>query len=369
MIPASTRLPEVPDLVANQKYFVVHAPRQTGKTTALRALAAELTTSGRYAALVLSMEAGQPWADDIGAATRAILSGARIAARANLPADLRPPAWPDSWPEGLLSEAFAKWAEACPRPLVLFLDEIDALTGHTMLSVLRQLRQNFAERPAGFPSAVALCGLRDVRDSLAPEIASQSRGSPEIASGGDPTTMTSPSPFNIAVTSLRLSDFTLDEVRELYGQHTAETGQRFAPTAVEYAYALTMGQPWLVNALAYEIVNRMKVPPTTAITTDHVDEAAERIIVARETHVDSLLDKLRDPRVRRVIEPILAGTQVRFDPFADDLAYTTDLGLVRRTASTVEIANPIKAGQRRVRVPRPVAYGVGRGAIDPPATL
>jgi hypothetical protein len=59
MIPASTRLPEVPDLVANQKYFVVHAPRQTGKTTALRALAAELTTSGRYAALVLSMEAGQ----------------------------------------------------------------------------------------------------------------------------------------------------------------------------------------------------------------------------------------------------------------------------------------------------------------------
>jgi len=350
MIPASTRLPEVPELVANQKYFVVHAPRQTGKTTALRALAAELTTSGRYAALVLSMEAGQPWADDIGAATRAILSGARIAARANLPADLRPPAWPDSWPEGLLSEAFAKWAEACPRPLVLFLDEIDALTGHTMLSVLRQLRQNFAERPAGFPSAVALCGLRDVRDY-------------KLASGGDPTTMTSPSPFNIAVTSLRLSDFTLDEVRELYWQHTAETGQRFAPTAVEYAYALTMGQPWLVNALAYEIVNRMKVPPTTTITTDHVDEAAERIIVARETHVDSLLDKLRDPRVRRVIEPILAGTQVRFDPFADDLAYTTDLGLVRRTASTVEIANPI---YRNV-ITRVLAGGLFDGVVGAPA--
>ncbi|SNQ46531.1 hypothetical protein FRACA_1430012 [Frankia canadensis] len=50
------------------------------------------------------------------------------------------------------------------------------------------------------------------------------------------------------------------------------------PQAVEYAYALTMGQPWLVNALAYEIVNRRKVPETTAITADHIDNAAERIV-------------------------------------------------------------------------------------------
>jgi hypothetical protein len=164
------------------------------------------------------------------------------------------------------------------------------------------------------------------------------------------------------VTSLRLSDFTLDEVRDLYGQHTAETGQRFNPQAVEYAYALTMGQPWLVNALAYEIVDRMKVPATMTITGGHVDEAAERITVARETHLDSLLDRLRDPRVRRIIEPILAGTQVRFDPFADDLAYTADLGLVRRTATTVEIANPIY----RNLITRVLAEGLFEGVLGAP---
>lgn len=325
MIPASARLPEVPELVENKKYFVLHAPRQTGKTTALQALAAELTATGQYAAVVLSMEAGRPWPDDVGAATRGILTRARRTARTNLPAQLRPPLWPDSWGEGLLSDAFAAWAEACPRPLVLFLDEIDALGGRTLLSVLGQLRDGYRDRPSGFPASVALCGLRDVRDCHSPEIASRSRGSPEIASGGDRTRLASPSPFNITVTSLRLSDFTLDEVRDLYGQHTADTGQEFTPKAVEYAYALTMGQPWLVNALAYEIVNRMKVPTTTMITVDHVDEAAERIIVARATHVDSLLDKLRDPRVRRIIEPILAGTQVRFAAFSDDVAYTIDL--------------------------------------------
>jgi ATPase family associated with various cellular activities (AAA) len=328
MIPASARLPDVAGLVRDRKYFVVHAPRQTGKTTALRALATELTRTGQFAAVVLSMEAGQPWPDDIGAATRAVLGRAARAARGNLPAELRPPPWPDSWDEALLSDAFAAWAEACPRPLVLFLDEIDALTGRSMLSVLRQLRDGFADRPTGFPSSIALCGLRDVRDY-------------KLASGGNPATLSSPSPFNISVASLRLDDFTLDEVRSLYGQHTTETGQVFTTEAVERAYALTMGQPWLVNALAYEIIGRMRISAPTPITGSHVDDAAERIIVARETHVDSLLDKLRDPRVRHIIEPILAGTEIRFDPFADDLAYTVDLGLVRRTASTVEIANPI----------------------------
>ena len=39
MIPAERRLPEAPSLVEQLGYFVVHAPRQTGKTTALRALA------------------------------------------------------------------------------------------------------------------------------------------------------------------------------------------------------------------------------------------------------------------------------------------------------------------------------------------
>ncbi|WP_239341072.1 AAA family ATPase [Frankia sp. CiP3] len=367
MIPAPARLPEVPDLVEDKKYFVIHAPRQSGKTTALRALAAELTTSGRHAAVVLSMEAGQPWPDDVGAATRAILGRARRAARTNLPAELRPPPWPDSWDEVLLSDAFATWAEACPRPLVLFLDEIDSLAGRTMLSVLRQLRDGFADRPTGFPASVALCGLRDIRDY-------------KIAAGGDPTRLTSPSPFNIAVTSLRLSDFTIDEVRTLYGQHTTDTGQRFTSQAVEYAYALTMGQPWLVNALAYEIVNRIKVPTTVTITGEHVDEAAERITIARETHLDSLLDKLRDPRVRRIIEPILAGTQVRFDPFADDLAYTTDLGLIRRTATTVEIANPIYRNvitrlladglfEGILGAPRPRSFILPDGRLDLPGLL
>jgi len=327
MILPSARLPEVPGLVARDRYFVVHAPRQSGKTTALQALAAELTASGRYAAVVLSMEAGRAWGDDLGAATRAILDNARSAARANLPAELHPPPWPEASDGAILGRAFGAWSWACPRPLVLFLDEIDALEGRTLISVLSQLRDGFRLRPADFPASVALCGLRDVRDYKA-------------ASGGDATRLRSGSPFNIKK-SLRLNDFTLDEVRELYGQHTTDTGQVFTPEAVAYAWELTRGQPWLVNAVAAEIVDTMGVPALTPVTAEHIDQAAERIIVARETHIDSLVDKLREPAVRRVIEPLLAGKTVNFAPFSDDLLYTIDLGLIRQTGAEVEVANPI----------------------------
>jgi hypothetical protein len=82
----------------------------------------------------------------------------------------RPPEAPE---ENLLYAALEAWAQACPRPLVPFFDEIDALRGQSLISVLRQLRAGFSERPVAFPASVALCGLRDVRNYRA-------------ASGGDP---------------------------------------------------------------------------------------------------------------------------------------------------------------------------------------
>ncbi|WP_322761457.1 AAA family ATPase [Frankia sp. Cr2] len=327
MIPASRRLPEAPGLVEQLGYFVVHAPRQTGKTTALRALADELTATGDYAALHFSCELGEAAGDDYGAAQHGILQEIRSRAETALPPDLGPPPWPDVPDANLLKEALKAWARTCPRPLVLFFDEIDALRGQSLISVLRQLRAGYNERPDGFPASVALCGLRDVRDY-------------KIASGGDPNRLGTASPFNIKLESLRLGDFTPDEVRELYTQHTTETGQPFTAEAVDRAIELTAGQPWLVNALAREIVEKLAVPAPEWITLDHVETAKERLILARATHLDSLAARLAEPRVRRVVEPVLAGTLAQLDPYDDDLQYVRDLGLVATTAP-IRIANPI----------------------------
>jgi hypothetical protein len=326
MLPPLRRLPEAPGLVDQLGYFVVHAPRQTGKTTAIRALATELTAGGRYAAVAFSCEAGRAVGDDYAAAQLGILDTIRARAESSLPAELWPPPWPEAAEAGLLRAGLAAWARACPRPVVLFFDEIDALQGQSLLSVLSQLREGFNERPAGFPASVILCGLRDVRDYKA-------------ASGGDPSRLGTSSPFNIKVASLRLGDFTPAEVAELYGQHTAETGQEFTEPALARAVELTAGQPWLVNALAAEAVYELGVPAGQPITVDHVEQAKERLILARATHLDSLAAKLNETRVRRVVEPVLAGATVRLDPYDDDLRYATDLGLV--AMRPLRIANPI----------------------------
>jgi len=129
-------------------------------------------------------------------------------------------------------------------------------------------------------------------------------------------------------------------VAELYGQHTADTGQRFAPGAVEYAYELAGGQPWLVNALAREVVEKIRVPAAEPITTAHLDTARDRLILARATHLDSLAAKLGEPRVRRIIGPLIAGEPLVLDPYDDDTAYVRDLGLIAPDAP-VRPANPI----------------------------
>jgi hypothetical protein len=327
MIPAERRLPGVEVLIAKQAYFVVHAPRQTGKTTAMKALAWRLTAEGRYAALRFSCQNASVFPDDVSAAEKVVWSEVEASARASLPEVLRPPARLDADTGAFIKTQLIRWAEVCPRPLVLIFDEIDAIGGESVKAILSQLRTGFDSRPAAFPWSVILCGMRDVRDYKA-------------ASGGDPARLGTSSPFNIKEKSLRIANFTEAEMRELYGQHTAETGQVFTESALLRAWELTQGQPWLCNALAREVVEELKVPPAEAITADQFEEAKERLIVARATHLDSLLARLREKPVRRILGPVLAGTITKNPTFDADFDYVTDLGLVA-PSRPVRIANPI----------------------------
>ncbi|MCS6969419.1 MAG: hypothetical protein NZ552_00165, partial [Planctomycetes bacterium] len=59
MLPARERIADLAPLIAARQYFVIHAARQTGKTTLLLELAAELEAGGRYRALYCSVETAQ----------------------------------------------------------------------------------------------------------------------------------------------------------------------------------------------------------------------------------------------------------------------------------------------------------------------
>jgi hypothetical protein len=65
-------LDEVLLLIQQAKYFILHAPRQTGKTSALLALMEYLNTHGTYRCVYCNVEAGQAAREDVGAAMQAI---------------------------------------------------------------------------------------------------------------------------------------------------------------------------------------------------------------------------------------------------------------------------------------------------------
>lgn len=326
-LPAAVRLPEAARIIAQQGYFVMHAPRQTGKTTTMLALAKELTASGKFIAVMLSMQVGAVFRHEPGKAEDAILNAWQDSIRYDLPEEFWPPPWPEASEGRRIGAALSAWTQAVPRPLVVFIDEIDALQDDTLISVLHQLRDGYRNRPGSFPWSLALIGLRDVRDY-------------KVASGGS-TRLNTSSPFNIKVASLTLDNFTAEEVSTLYQQHTTETGQAFTPEALQRTFHLTQGQPWLVNALGKLCVEDLVPDPTQPVTADHIDEAKEILILRRDTHLDSLAERLREPRVRHIIEPILAGRLLEDVP-PDDIDFVLDLGLVRRgQGGGLVIANPI----------------------------
>jgi len=326
MVPPLPRLPEARTLVDNGDYFVLHAPRQSGKTTFLRHFAQALTKEGTYAAVYLSCEAAEAKGDDDMAAQEVIVRQLLSEAQAQLEDSLRPPMFDaGSKSERLLTDLISAWCRSCPRKVVLLFDEIDAVRGQSLISVLRQLRAMFPDRPEGAPWSVMLCGLRDVREY-------------KTASGGDSKRLGTASPFNVKVKSLTFATFTDDEVRGLLLQHTAETGQPFEEAAIQRLTEYAGGQPWLVNALARELVEEMHVEGP--ITEEQVATAKERLVLARATHLDSLVSKLSEERVRRVLQPLLSGEMGPVDEvFNDDVSYVVDLGLVK--GRPLRMANPI----------------------------
>lgn len=324
---------EIMSLIRQQKYFVLHAPRQTGKTSCLFALRDYINRGTEYCAVYANVEAAQALRGNVFEANCSVVDviaeEAALIFEDDFPISILRQLNAEEKAANLLATYLRRLTAALDRPLVLMLDEIDALVGDSLVSILRQIRSGYGNRPANFPISIILCGVRDVRDYRI-HTASQ-----EIVTGG--------SAFNIKAESLRLGNFSPEEIHELYLQHTAATGQEFDPSCFPLIWSATEGQPWLTNALGYEVTMKMREnrDRSIRIIPEMIYRAQEQIIYRRETHIDILIDKLREPRVRRVIAPILAGEIEDGDTILDDdIQYVVDMGLVVRD-KPLRVANAI----------------------------
>jgi hypothetical protein len=239
---------------------------------------------------------------------------------------------PDAPTGSMLGTILTGWAElVAPKPLVVLFDEVDTLTGECMLSFLGQLRGGFADRGVGkFPVSIALVGMRDLRDYLI-----------KLKGGAEPNPG---SPFNIKKDSAVIGNFSKEDIKALFAQRTEETGQKITRQALDYVWEQSRGQPWIVNNLfmraTMEVLDRNDF---RTVGLKEIKEARKQMVDARETHLDSLEYRLRDPHVKRVIQAIITGeSEQPLSPDDHDVALTMDLGLIRYDPEQgFVISNPV----------------------------
>ncbi|MDR3204128.1 MAG: AAA-like domain-containing protein [Deltaproteobacteria bacterium] len=325
MLPVLPRLPEVDDMIESEFYFILHAPRQSGKTTFLNVLTNKINNSGKMYALNCSLAPLRSINDEYNAIMR-IVSQLNDAMESSNVEEINQRAYKYNTFNGMTSPNLMvkiMLKQLCldlDKDLVVFFDEADLLTGPALLTFLAQIRDgyNYRYQPGKnkFPRSLALVGMRDIRDYIASKHP-QSIGE-HLAS-----------PFNIKKKVFTLANFSRDEIEALYRQHTQATGQIFEDKAINNAWSWSEGQPWLVNALADTvIVDELKNDFSVTITGEHIEQAAEIIIKRRDTHIDSLLDRLTEPRVAKVMDAVFAGTKSLVPINSDDRQYCLDLGLV-----------------------------------------
>jgi len=156
MLPPADRLvgAQLHRYIRDKLYWVLHAPRQTGKTTFLKSWAKEINSGTESVACYISVERCQGVSDPERAIPVICEAIIQWAGRYDLPQ----PQLINGQPQSQLNLVLQNWSElVAPKPLIVLFDEVDVLEGDSLISFLRQLRDGFAGRNIGtFPVSIAL---------------------------------------------------------------------------------------------------------------------------------------------------------------------------------------------------------------------
>ncbi len=325
-------LNEVMSLIKGKKYFLLHAPRQSGKTSCMLSLRDKINSEDDFTCLYINIESARGAKDNIKDGLLGIVSAFRkrigqLTGKKKEIREFTKEIINNSNTPELINDFLEELTDYFDKPLVLLIDEIDSLHGDLIISILSQLRAGYDNRGEFFPWSIMLTGVLDIKDYRLLNI--------------DPKHITGGSCFNVKSKSLTIGNFSRKEVETLYLEHTKETGQVFENDVFDLVYEYTDGQAWLINALAFEACFNMKEnrDRNIVITKKIMREAKKRLILSKQTHLDQLADKLQQERIRNVIQPMIEGINIKID--SQDIIYCRDMGLIKKTKYGWVVANKI----------------------------
>jgi hypothetical protein len=346
LLPSAPRLAEARSLVEQGRYFVFRAPGRSGKTTAVRTFAAELTAEGRFAALCCSTKAAASVQSDVVLLQNTLLSALRIAAEQDLPEALRPPAWPSFRDATALWEGLTAWSNVCPLPIVIFFDDFDALPISAIETILQQLESGFSRRPAHFPWSIAIVTQFDFR-----RIAD--------ASGKESKNFFATGPFEHTWFSRLLPPWTKDEIRAFYTRALGFAQETIAPEVIDFLHEASAGHPYFIQALGRELAELAS--SSTSLTLTQATMAFRQVVARLDSPIDNLQQRLLEPGVRHVIEPLLLGQTSIASASETEVQFVRDLGLV-----TLDDPLRIEGALHRAILPRLISLPARRVInVDP----
>jgi len=204
------------------------------------------------------------------------------------------------------------------KKIVIFIDEFDGIPHSELgnfLATLRDLYQKYKEVKQKALYSIALVGIRNIT---------------KLVVGGV-------SPFNIA-DQVHLTPFSLDNIRDLYSQYTAETNQPFTEAAVKRIHTETGGQPWLVNRLATILTVNIKPGTVEPIDEPDVEKALQLLLEENNDHFDNLYEKAKLYK-ETFVEIVF--DHVEYYPDDEDQSWLKQYGLIKKKDGKAVVANPI----------------------------
>ena len=202
----------VSNLVGDEEgghYFTIWAPRQTGKTSLIRE-AIEIINKGyrdKFDAIHITVES--------------LIEADKLVSLQRIISKICEKLHREDFKINQETE-FVNFFKG-DKPLILVIDEVDALRSEVLSLLVHFFREMYHERQLYNLHGLALVGVRAVAG------VESTRGSP----------------FNVQ-RSLHVENFSFDEVKDLFNQYMDEYGQKVTDEVIRLVYEKTDGHPGLV---------------------------------------------------------------------------------------------------------------------------
>jgi hypothetical protein len=277
------------NLVHRSRYFTIWAPRQTGKSTYFRLLADALHEEG-YLVCHINFEnyLKRPLETFMGRLVLALEQ-----------------AWHIDLQSLDIAQVFHKIEQVKDKKLVLIIDEVEGINPEYFGEFLHTIRNAYHSRETHGLKSVIFVGVSNITGVV----------------------QDNASPFNIS-DSLPIDYFSKEEVFDLLGQHETEVGQFFDPQVKEKIYAITVGQPGLVNGFAGKLLE-LNPHKQTIDYLDYLTVEDWYLYEALDKNVANVINKAK--KHQKFLEELLfLERKVRFDIDREAIRFFYVNGLIKK---------------------------------------